>query len=108
VYGSISHTVSQRTREIGLRIALGASPAAALRLVLGEGLRLTSAGIAIGAAAAAALTRLIQSALFGVQALDPLVFGSAALALAIISLVACCAPALRATHVDPLVALREE
>jgi putative ABC transport system permease protein len=108
VYGSISHSVAQRTREIGLRIALGASPRAACRMVLGEGARLTLTGLAAGALAAAALTRLIENVLFGVRPLDPLVFTAAAALVAAFAVAACAVPALRATRVDPLLALREE
>jgi len=108
VYGSISHTVAQRTREIGLRMALGASPMAALRMVLGEGMRLTAAGVGIGVLAGVGLTRLMQSLLFGIRPLDPVAFAAAAGVLVVFSILACSAPALRSTRVDPLVALREE
>ena len=108
VYASISHTVSQRTREIGLRMALGASPMAALRMVLDEGLRLTAAGVAIGVLAGVGLTRLMQSLLFGIRPLDPVAFAAAAGLLIVFSILACSAPAFRSTRVDPLVALREE
>jgi ABC-type antimicrobial peptide transport system permease subunit len=79
-----------------------------LRLVLGEGLRLTLAGVALGSAAAGALTRLMQNVLFGVRPLDPLVFAAAAVILASLAILACSVPAWRAARVDPLVALREE
>jgi len=107
VYGSISHSVAQRTREIGLRMALGASRGAAMRMVLGEGLRLTLAGVAVGWLAAGALTRLMQSVLFGVRPLDPVAFAAAAVMLGCFAILACAAPAWRAARVDPLVALRE-
>jgi predicted permease len=108
VYGSISHSVAQRTREIGLRIALGATRSSALRLVLVEGLRPAAMGVILGSLAAAGLTRLMQSLLFGVRPLDPAVFATAAGLLASSAALACLVPALRATHVDPVVALREE
>lgn len=108
VYGIAAQAVVQRTREIGLRMALGASPAAALRLVLADGLRAILPGLAVGAAAAAGLTRAMRGALFGVSPLDPLSFGTAALVLAACALLACYAPARRATRVDPLVALRHD
>jgi predicted permease len=107
VYGSVSHSVAQRTREIGLRMALGASRGAALRMVLGEGLRLTLSGVALGWLAAIALTRLMQSVLFGVRPLDPVAFTAAAAILACCAILACAAPAWRAARLDPLVALRE-
>jgi putative ABC transport system permease protein len=108
VYGIAAQAVAQRTREIGLRMALGASPTAALRLVLADGLRSILPGLAAGAGAAAGLTRAMRGALFAVSPLDPLSFGAAALVLAAIALLACYAPARRATRVDPLVALRHD
>ncbi len=108
VYGIAAQAVVQRTREIGLRMALGASPAAALRLVLADGLRAILPGLAAGAAAAAGLTRAMRGALFAVSPLDPLSFAAAALVLGACALLACYAPARRATRVDPLVALRHD
>jgi predicted permease len=108
VYGMVSQSVAQRTREIGVRMALGASPAAALALVFREGLALVAAGIAIGAVAAAALTRLMARLLFVVHPLDPASFAGAVGAVAVFALLACYVPARRATRVDPLVALRME
>jgi putative ABC transport system permease protein len=107
IYGTVSQSVAQRTPEIGLRMALGASPAAALGLVFRQGLQLAVAGIAIGAAAAAGLTRVMGNLLFEVRPLDPVAFGAAAGVLAGIAALACYVPARRATRVDPLVALRE-
>ncbi len=108
IYGTISQSVAQRTRELGLRMALGASQNSVLAMILNQGMRMALAGILIGGIAAAALTRLMRSVLFEVAPLDSLVFTLAALALGIVAIAACLAPALRATRVDPLVALRHE
>ncbi len=108
IYGVISYSVAQRTHEMGIRAALGASAADLLRLVLVNGLMLASAGLAIGFGGALALTRLPSSLLFGVGARDPLTMVSVAGILGVVALVACLIPALRATRVDPLVALRHE
>jgi predicted permease len=108
VYGTVAQTVAQRTSEIGLRMALGASPGAALYLVFRDGLRLTLAGMAIGAAAAALLTRLMRNLLFEIRPLDVEAFALALLTLAGIALLACYIPARRATRIDPLTALRQE
>ncbi len=108
LYGTMSYFVARRTNEIGIRMALGAQPVRVFRMVLAEGLKLTGAGVAIGLIGAAAGTRLITSALYEVPALDPLTFGSVALLLVAIGLLACYVPARRAMKVDPMVALRYE
>ena len=108
IYGVMANVVTQRTGEIGLRMALGAQRRDVLRLVVGHGLRLTGIGAAIGMAASFALTRLMTSLLFDVSATDPLTFGGVAALLAAASLLACYVPARRAMKVDPMVALRYE
>ena len=108
VYGVMSYAVSQRTNEIGLRMALGASSRDVMRLVLGQGLLLAAIGLAIGLAGSVAATRLLRSLLFEVKPNDPLTYAAVAGLLGVIALAACCVPALRATRVDPLVALRQE
>jgi ABC-type antimicrobial peptide transport system permease subunit len=108
VYGVTAYSVSARTREIGIRMALGAGRGAVLRLMLKQGLALTSLGIALGLPAALLLTRLIRTLLYGVDTADPLTFGLVASLLAGVTLMACYAPARRATKVDPLIALRSE
>jgi putative ABC transport system permease protein len=108
VYGVISYAVAQRTREIGVRAALGASPRDVLRLVLRGGMRLTAIGLAIGAATALAVTRLLGSLVFGMSPHDPLTLGASAVLLTVVALLACYLPARRAARLDPLVALRTE
>lgn len=108
IYGVISYAVSQRTREIGVRIAIGASRVDILRLVLAEGLRLVVAGAVLGMAGAFALTRVLASLLYGVSVSDPLIFSGVTALLVAISLAACYIPARRAMRVDPHIALRYE
>jgi macrolide transport system ATP-binding/permease protein len=107
LYGVMSYTVSQRTRELGLRMALGASTSDLLRLVLSHGLALTAGGVVLGAAAALSLTHLMGSLLYDVSPRDPLAFGSALVVMAIAALAACFPPACRAAGTDPVRALRE-
>ena len=108
IYGVTAYGVAQRTREIGVRIALGARAADVLGLILGQGLRMSLVGVGVGIAGALALTRAMQSLLFGVAATDPITFAAVALLLAAVAALACYVPARRATRIDPMVALRDE
>jgi ABC-type antimicrobial peptide transport system permease subunit len=102
----MSYAVAQRTREIGLRIALGAQPENVLRMVVGEGMKLALVGVTLGLIASFAVTRTMRTLLFGVSATDPLTFLGITLLMAAVALFACWIPARRATKVAPLVALR--
>jgi predicted permease len=108
VYGVIAYSVSRRTREIGLRMALGAKPSDVLRMLIGQSSKLVLCGVAAGLAGALGLTRFLSSQLFGVRATDPATFFSVTLALSCVALLACYVPARRAMRVDPVVALRDE
>jgi putative ABC transport system permease protein len=108
VFGVMSYTVAQRTREIGIRIALGAQRSSVTRLVVGRAMALVLAGVVPGFAFAYGLARLMQTLLFGVSALDPSVIAATAATLGVVALVACLIPARRAAAVDPMTALRQE
>lgn len=108
LYGLVAYNVAQRTREFGIRVALGAQAGDMLRLVLGQGAVLTAIGLVLGLGAAVAVARLMQSLLFRTTAYDPLVFGSVMIGLGVVALAACLLPARRALKVDPIVALRTE
>jgi putative ABC transport system permease protein len=107
-FGVMAYSVSRRTREIGLRVALGARPRAVLGMILGQGMRTILVGLAIGLAASLLLTRAMVSMLFGITAADPLTFAGVILLLLAAALLACYIPARRAANVDPMVALRYE
>jgi len=108
IYGVMAYSFSQRTHEVGIRLALGAQRLDILGMALGDGMRVVFVGLVLGLAGAAIMTRFIQSMLFGVAATDPATFVSVSALLAAVALFACYIPAKRATRVEPLVALREE
>ncbi len=108
IYGVLAYLVAQRTREIGIRVALGGTPATILRLVLREGLQLVAVGLVLGLIAAASLQKALASQIYGLRPLDPVVLLSVMAVLAAVALAACAIPARRAMQVDPMVALRSE
>jgi len=108
IYGVLAYSVSQRTSELGLRMALGATPKGVLRLVVGEGMKVALIGVGVGLLGGLALGRAVSSLVFGVTVHDPLTFTAVGVALALVALAACAIPALRASRVDPIVALRYE
>src|SRR6266699_7290984 len=108
MYGVIAQSVGQRTREIGIRFALGASRRSILAVVLHEGLSLTTVGLLIGVGASVGLTRYLQRLLFEVEPLDPIVFAAVSILMLLVAAAACAAPAARAARVDPAVILKEE
>jgi ABC-type antimicrobial peptide transport system permease subunit len=108
IYGVLSYQVAQRTREIGVRVALGASRSNIMQLVVGSGARLVGVGLVLGAAASVALGKILTTQVFAVPLIDPVALIAAALLLAFAGLVACFIPGQRATRVDPMVALRSE
>jgi putative ABC transport system permease protein len=108
LYGVMAYSVAQRTREIGVRMALGASRSNILRLAIGHGMRLVICGVVIGTAMSLAMARVMRSLLFGLSPVDPLTYGSVTLLLAIVAPLACWIPARRAANVDPMIALRSE
>ncbi len=108
LYGVISYAVTQRTQEVGIRMALGAQPGEVLRLVIGQGMQLAGIGAAAGLAVSLIFSRVLKNQLFRVSAFDPLTFAGTALVLIAAALAACYIPARRATRVDPMDALRHE
>src|SRR5215472_6625509 len=108
IYGVVSYMVEQRTNEIGIRMALGARPGGVLGLVARSGLTLAGVGIVAGLAGAFGLTRFMEKMLYGVKPADPVTFGVVAVALLLVAAFACVVPAVRATRLDPVIALRAE
>ena len=108
IYGVVSYVVTERTFEIGIRMALGAQPGQVIGLVMRDGLQLVSIGLVAGLAAAAGAARLIETLLFGVRPLDPIVYAGVAVVFAVVAVLACLVPSLRASRIDPLLALRAE
>jgi ABC-type antimicrobial peptide transport system permease subunit len=108
IFGVLAYSVEQRTRELGVRIALGATATSVLSLVLGSATRVIAAGTVVGLVAAAGLGQLISMFLFGVKPLDPVTYASVAGVLAVTAALAAAAPAIRATRVDPVEAFRNE
>ena len=108
IYGVLAYSVSQRTREIGLRMAIGAQPGNVVLLVVGQGLKMALMGIGVGLLTALAMGRVVASLLYGVPARDPMTYCAVAVVLSLVALVACAVPARRAARIDPIIALRQE
>jgi putative ABC transport system permease protein len=108
IYGVMAYSVNQRAREIGIRMAIGSSRVAVLRLIIDEGMKVAIVGTAIGLGAAFAVSWVIRSLLFHVRPTDPVAFGASALSVTLVALLACWLPARRASRIDPMVALRSE
>jgi putative ABC transport system permease protein len=108
IYGVLAYSVSQRSRELGVRLALGAAPTALFRLVVAQGMRPVASGAIVGIVASAGVTRVMQSLLFNVRTLDLSAYAAGALALTLIAAAACALPAARASRVDPVIVLRDE
>jgi putative ABC transport system permease protein len=108
IYGVMAYSIAQRTREVGIRMALGAQPGDVLKLVIGQGMLLAGTGVVVGLIAAFGVARLFTSLLFGVSPTDPLTFATVAAVMSLSALAACYFPARRAMRVDPIVALRYE
>jgi putative ABC transport system permease protein len=108
VYGVLSYSVSQRTQEIGVRVALGAGRSTIMRLVIGQGLKLALIGVVLGVLGALVVTQYVRTVLYNVTPRDPVIFTSVAVFLIVVAVIASYVPARRATAVDPLVALRGE
>ena len=108
IYGVLAYSVNLRTREIGLRVALGATPRSVLQLIVGQGMKVALIGVGLGLVGGLALGRAVSSLVFGVPVRDPATFTLVAFALTLVALAACIIPARRAARVDPMVALREE
>jgi putative ABC transport system permease protein len=108
LYGVVSYTVSQRTQEIGLRMAIGAEPGQVMRMVVGGGMKLALLGVALGIAAALGLANLVAAMLFGVTPFDPVSYAATAGVLLVVAALACYLPARRAMRVDPIIAMRHQ